>query len=81
MSDLRRPATESRPITIPARPLNWGNRQDRANLPPNVLHYDPAGEGVGIGSPLPGSGAPVLEEGSWAAAMCPKRTFMSRSTG
>ncbi|HYZ54940.1 MAG TPA: isochorismatase family cysteine hydrolase [Streptosporangiaceae bacterium] len=53
---------------VPVIWLNWGNRPDRANLPPNVLHvYDPAGKGAGIGSPLPGSGAPVLQHGSWAA--------------
>lgn len=50
--------------------LNWGNRPDRANLPPGVLHvYDPDGASVGIGDPLPGSGARVLEAGSWAAAI------------
>jgi nicotinamidase-related amidase len=55
---------------VPVIWLNWGNRPDRINLPPNVLHvYDPAGRGVGIGSPLPGSGAHVLESGSWAAAI------------
>jgi ureidoacrylate peracid hydrolase len=32
---------------VPVIWLNWGNRPDRANLPPNVLHvYDPAGEGA-----------------------------------
>lgn len=55
---------------VPVIWLNWGNRPDRINLPPNVLHvYDPAGRGAGIGSPLPGSGAHVLESGSWAAAI------------
>ncbi|HEX4249733.1 MAG TPA: isochorismatase family cysteine hydrolase [Pseudonocardia sp.] len=50
--------------------LNWGNRPDCANLPPNVLHvYDPAARGRGIGSPLPANGAPVLQAGSWAAAV------------
>jgi nicotinamidase-related amidase len=50
--------------------LNWGNRPDRLNLSPSVLHvYKPSGEGVGLGDPLPGSGAPVLERGSWAAAV------------
>ncbi len=49
--------------------LNWGARADRANLPPNVLHvYDPTGIGVGIGSTAP-TGAPVLEAGSWGAAL------------
>jgi len=50
--------------------LNWGNRPDRANLPPNVLHvYDPAGTGAGIGAPLASNGAPVLQKDSWAAAV------------
>ena len=42
--------------------LNWGNRPDRANLPPGVLHvYDPDGRGTGIGDPLPGGVGDVLE--------------------
>jgi nicotinamidase-related amidase len=50
--------------------VNWGNRPDRLNLSPGLLHvYKPTGEGVGLGDPLPGSGAPVLERGSWAAAL------------
>ncbi|MBL7500585.1 cysteine hydrolase [Frankia sp. CNm7] len=49
--------------------LNWGNRPDRANLPPGVLHvYDGDGSGTGIGDPLP-NGSPVLTEGAWAAAV------------
>jgi ureidoacrylate peracid hydrolase len=48
---------------------NWGNRPDRANLPPGVLHvYNPDGRGHGIGDDLPGAG-PVLEAGSWGAAL------------
>jgi nicotinamidase-related amidase len=55
--------------------LNWGNRPDRLNLSPSVLHvYKPTGEGVGLGDPLPGSGAPVLERGSWAAAVVDELT-------
>ncbi|MFV0243519.1 MAG: cysteine hydrolase family protein [Qingshengfaniella sp.] len=50
--------------------LNWGNRADLANLPPSVLHvYDPDGQSSGIGKPLPGTGAHVLELGSWSAAV------------
>ncbi|KGM08794.1 cysteine hydrolase family protein [Cellulomonas bogoriensis] len=50
--------------------VGWGNRPDRANLPPGVLHvYDPAGTGTGIGSLSNRAGAPVLQEGSWAAAL------------
>jgi nicotinamidase-related amidase len=55
---------------VPVIWLNWGNRPDRANLPPGVLHvYDPDGESVGIGDALPGSGSRVLEAGSWSAAI------------
>jgi nicotinamidase-related amidase len=50
--------------------LNWGNRPDLTNMAPNQLHlYKPTGEGVGLGDPLPGSGARVLEKDSWAAAV------------
>ena len=50
--------------------LNWGNRPDLMNMPPNQLHlYKPTGEGIGLGDPLPGSGARVLEKDSWAAAV------------
>jgi len=50
--------------------VNWGNRPDLANMPPNQIHlYKPQGNGVGLGDPLPGSGAPVLEKDSWAAAI------------
>jgi ureidoacrylate peracid hydrolase len=55
---------------VPVIWLNWGNRPDRANLPPGVLHvYDPDGASTGIGDPLPGSGSHVLEAGSWSAAL------------
>jgi nicotinamidase-related amidase len=50
--------------------VNWGNRPDLANMPPNQIHlYKPHGAGVGLGDPLPGSGAPVLQKDSWAAAV------------
>jgi nicotinamidase-related amidase len=50
--------------------LNWGNRPDRLNLSPALLHvYKPSGAGVGLGDALPGSGAKVLERGSWSAAI------------
>jgi nicotinamidase-related amidase len=50
--------------------VNWGNRADLANMPPNQIHlYKPRGAGVGLGDPLPGSGAPVLQKDSWAAAV------------
>ena len=50
--------------------LNWGNRPDLANMPPNQHHlYKPQGQGIGLGEPLPGHGARVLEKDSWAAAV------------
>lgn len=50
--------------------VNWGNRPDRLNLSPALLHvYSPAGDGIGLGDLLPASGARVLEQGSWAAAV------------
>ena len=50
--------------------LNWGNRPDRANLPPGVLHvYNPDGAGNGIGVPARPGGSPTLQAGSWSAAI------------
>ena len=50
--------------------VNWGNRPDLANMPPNQIHlYKPTGTGVGLGDPLPGNGAPVLQKDCWAAAV------------
>lgn len=55
---------------VPVLWVNWGNRPDLANMPPNQIHlYKPHGQGTGLGDPLPGSGAHVLEKGSWAAAV------------
>lgn len=55
---------------VPVIWLNWGNRPDRLNLSPSLIHvYKPTGEGVGLGDRLPKSGAPVLEKDSWAAAV------------
>jgi ureidoacrylate peracid hydrolase len=50
--------------------VNWGNRADLANMPPNQHHlYKPSGQGIGLGEPLPGHGARVLQKDSWAAAV------------
>src|SRR6267154_5046306 len=55
---------------LPVIWVNWGNRPDLANMPPNQIHlYKPVGTGVGLGDPLPGNGARVLEKDSWAAAV------------
>jgi ureidoacrylate peracid hydrolase len=67
---LRRLLPALRRAGVPVIWLNWGNREDRMNLSPSVLHvYNPDGAGNGIGSPLPGNGSRVLEKGSWGAAI------------
>ena len=54
---------------VPVVWLNWGNRPDLANLPPNVRHvYDADGTGGGIGDRA-GASEAVLVEGSWGAAI------------
>lgn len=53
---------------VPVLWVSWGNRADRANLSPGVLHvYNPDGASVGIGDKLPSCGAEVLQAGSWSA--------------
>jgi nicotinamidase-related amidase len=55
---------------VPVIWVNWGNRPDQLNLSPALLHvYKPSGAGLGLGDALPGSGAKVLERGSWSAAV------------
>jgi nicotinamidase-related amidase len=55
---------------VPIIWVNWGNRPDLLNISPGTLHvYNPTGDGVGLGDPLPTKGAPVLIAGSWAAAV------------
>jgi nicotinamidase-related amidase len=50
--------------------INWGNRPDLLNISAASRHvYNPTGDGVGLGDPLPKNGAPVLMAGSWAAAV------------
>ncbi|MDH2403684.1 cysteine hydrolase [Bradyrhizobium sp. SSUT18] len=67
---LRRLLPILRNSSVPIIWLNWGNRPDRLNLSPSLLHvYNPTGVGIGLGDPLPGSGAKVLERGSWSAAV------------
>lgn len=68
-----------RQAEVPVIWLNWGNRPDKLNLSPALLHvYNPNGDGVGLGDPLPLSGAPVLEAGSWAAEIVEELTPDSR---
>jgi len=67
---LRRLLPALRGAAVPIVWVNWGNRPDRLNLSPSLLYgFNPSGRGVGIGDPLPGSGAPVLQKDSWAAAI------------
>lgn len=55
---------------VPVIWVNWGNRPDRLNLSPALLHvYNPTGVGVGLGDRLPKTGAAVLEKDSWSAAI------------
>ncbi|SEO76547.1 cysteine hydrolase family protein [Paenibacillus sp. OV219] len=60
--------SQMRRESIPVIWLNWGNRPDRLNLSPSVLHvYNGTGAGIGIGETLPGNSSKVLEKGSWGA--------------
>lgn len=55
---------------IPILWLNWGNRQDLLDISAGLHHvYNPTGKGIGLGDRLPKNNAPVLTEGSWAAAV------------
>jgi nicotinamidase-related amidase len=59
-----------RKAEVPVIWVNWGNRPDLANMPPNQIHlYKPYGTGTGLGDPLPVSEARVLEKDSWAATV------------
>lgn len=70
IAPLQRLLAALRKVAVPVIWVNWGNRPDLANMPPNQIHlYKPVGAGIGLGDPLPGSGARVLEKDSWAAAV------------
>lgn len=67
---LNRLLPKLRSSGVPVIWLNWGNREDRLNVSPSVLHvYNGDGEGRGIGDPLPYNESRVLEKGSWGAAI------------
>jgi len=67
---LRALVPHLRALDVPIVWLNWGNRPDRLNLSPSLIHvYNSDGASVGIGDPLPSNGTPVLQKGSWAAAV------------
>jgi nicotinamidase-related amidase len=70
IAPLQRLLPALRDAKVPVIWVNWGNRPDLANMPPNQIHlYKPKGVGIGLGDPLPGSGAQVLQKDSWAAAV------------
>ncbi|MDB5817669.1 MAG: isochorismatase [Rhizobacter sp.] len=55
---------------VPIVWVNWGNRPDKANLAPNLLHaFNPTGAGINIGDAVPGNQAPLLQKDSWGAAI------------
>jgi nicotinamidase-related amidase len=61
---------------IPILWVNWGNRPDLLNVSAATRHvYDPTGEGIGLGDPLPKNQAPVLQKDSWAAAVVDELTI------
>ncbi|MBD6619385.1 cysteine hydrolase [Komarekiella sp. 'clone 1'] len=61
---------ELRDAGVPVIWVNWGNRPDLLNISASSRHvYNPTGNGVGLGDPLPSNGARVLMAGSWAAAV------------
>jgi len=75
IAPLQRLLPVLRSLDVPVIWLNWGNRPDRLNLSPALLHvYKPSGTGVGLGDRLPGSGARVLERGSWSASIVEELT-------
>lgn len=70
IAPLQRLLPALRQAGVPVIWLNWGNRADLANMPPNQIHlYKPSGAGTGLGDPLRSNAAPVLEKDSWAAAV------------
>jgi len=57
-----------RAAKVPIIWLNWGNRPDLLNISAGLRHvYNPTGDRIGLGDPLPQRQAPVLTAGSWAA--------------
>ncbi|MTJ54455.1 cysteine hydrolase [Anabaena sp. UHCC 0253] len=70
IAPLQQLLPQLRVADVPIIWLNWGNRPDLLNISAGLLHvYNPTGEGVGLGDPLPSNSAKVLMKGSWAAAV------------
>lgn len=67
---LRALLPELRDRRVPVLWVNWGNRPDRLNLSPSLLHvYKPTGIGMGLGDVVAATGSRVLEKGSWGASI------------
>ncbi|WYL94982.1 MAG: isochorismatase family cysteine hydrolase [Gloeotrichia echinulata IR180] len=61
---------ELRALGVPVIWVNWGNRPDLLNISAGLHHvYNPTGDDVGLGDPLPSNGAKVLTAGSWGASV------------
>jgi nicotinamidase-related amidase len=59
-----------RNVKVPVIWINWGCRVDLLNISPGLHHvYNPTGNGIGLGDPLPKNQSSVLTAGSWAAAV------------
>lgn len=70
IAPLQQLLPQLRHLNVPVVWVNWGNRPDLLNISAAVHHvYNPTGDGIGLGDPLPQNNAPVLEKGSWAAAV------------
>lgn len=70
INPLKNVLPKLRSANLPVIWINWGNRPDLMNISAGARHvYNPTGDGVGLGDPLPANGAPVLMAGSWAAAV------------
>ncbi len=75
IAPLRRLLPALRLESVPVLWVSWGNRPDRLNLSPSLLHvYDPHGTGVGLGAALAPQGSRVLEAGGWSAAIVDELT-------
>lgn len=70
IAPLQRLLPVLRSTGVPIIWLNWGNRPDKANLEPPVLHvFKKKAADAGIGEPVPGKNAPLLQKDSWGAAI------------
>ncbi len=61
-----------RAAQVPVLWVNWGNRPDKLNLSPSLLHvYNSDGRSTGLGDALAGAPepSPVLQAGAWGAAL------------